>query len=270
VAQGIAQWLVNSVGDADNSWDHLQLDGVATTDATMAHLVATLSELGCTCHRQPGLNCWRLPLAESWDAMLGQMSKNRRKLVRRWQRDLEVESVAQRFTVTRADELPHAMRILVDLHQRRRKTLNEPGCFASTQFSGFLHDVAEKLLAIGALRMSWLEAGGQPIAVEFKVKGGETLYAYQSGIEPNAMHLSPGNLITTADLKAAVEEGWRHYDFLRGDEEYKALWGATPHGTHCLRIAANRLAPRLQHGLWLAGFTMKNWVKSGLTLTGMN
>lgn len=270
VSQEIAQWLIEATSDVDNSWDHLHLDGVATTDSTMAHLVAALTESGCSCHRQPGLNCWQLPLAASWDAMLATMSKNRRKLVRRWQRDLEVEHLAERFTATDADELADGMRILVDLHQKRRQTLNQPGCFASPQFSSFLHEVAEKLLESGALRLSWLAAQGQPIAAEFKVQGGDTLYAYQSGIEPSAMHLSPGNLIATADLRAAIDEGCAHYDLLRGDEEYKALWGATPHGTLYLRIAANRLAPRLQHGLWLAGFTMKNWVKSGMTLTGMN
>ena len=53
--------------------------------------------------------------------------------------------------------------ILVDLHQRRRQSLGELGCFASPQWAAFDRDIAAQLLAAGQLRLSWLEAAGAPV-----------------------------------------------------------------------------------------------------------
>ncbi len=66
-----------------------------------------------------------------------------------------------------ATELEAAWPILVDLHQRRRKSLGEPGCFASNSFYDFHRDVAERLLKRGQLRLSWLTLDGMPAAAEY-------------------------------------------------------------------------------------------------------
>ena len=34
-----------------------------------------------------------------------------------------------------------------------------------------------------------------------------------------------------------------------------------------IRVAPNRLVPRIRNSVWLAGRTMKDWIKSGMTLT---
>ena len=143
---------------------------------------------------------------------------------------------------TRLDELPRAMAILVDLHQRRRKTLGEKGCFASARFAGFYRDVVPELLRRGRVQLYWLEFDGRPAAAEYHLAGDGVLYVYQSGMEPELLEHKPGNLINLMIVRQAIERGYRAYDFLRGDEPYKARFGAQPRPSVELRIVPPRAA----------------------------
>lgn len=272
VIDAIAHWLMEASGrDASEAdlWDLLELDGVPTNDSAMAKLVAALSEAGCGVHRKPGLSCWKLPLPESMDEVYAGLSKNRRKVFRKLQRDSLDNGRLVFKLATTDDEFQNAMQLFVELHQKRRISLGEPGCFASQQFASFIEAVSNRLWEAGKLELSWIELEGRPVAVDFGLIDGDTAYGYQGGIEPEAEHESPGHLMTMSLIQHAIASSRTNYDFLRGDEPYKASWNAQPQTTIQLRIAANRTAAHLRQGVWLAGATMKNWVKGGLTLTGM-
>ena len=107
--------------------------------------------------------------------------------------------------VTRLDELPRAMEILVDLHQRRRQALGEPGCFASPRFLGFFRDVVPELLRRGQVQLYWLELDGKPAAAEYHLAGGGVLYVYQAGVDPDLLAHQPGKLINLMILRRAIE-----------------------------------------------------------------
>ncbi len=250
-------------------WDLLELDGVNNTDPAIAKLVAALSESGCGIHRKPGMSCWNVPLPSSWDELYGSLSKNRRKALRRLQRDAFDDGNAVFRTARTDDEFELAMKQFVDLHQKRRISLGEPGCFASKPFADFIASVSPKLWAADALELAWIELDKKLIAIEYNLLGADTAYSFQGGLDPEAIEASPGHLLTMASIRHSIECGRCTYDFLRGDEPYKSHWNAEPRPTVTLRIAANRTSAQLRQGVWLAGATMKNWVKGGLTLTGM-
>ena len=85
---------------------------------------------------------------------------------------------------------------LVDLHQRRRRSLGEPGCFASQAFHDFHREVVERLLDRGQLRISWLELDGTPAAAEYHFADRTATYAYQGGVDPDRLEEEPGRLST--------------------------------------------------------------------------
>jgi CelD/BcsL family acetyltransferase involved in cellulose biosynthesis len=84
------------------------------------------------------------------------------------------------------------------------------------------------MLASGRLRLSWLELDGVPAAAEYHFADQATTYAYQGGVDPDRLADEPGRLSTILFLRAAIEQGHRRVDFLRGDEAYKAHWRAEP------------------------------------------
>ncbi|MBN2473651.1 MAG: GNAT family N-acetyltransferase [Pirellulales bacterium] len=249
-------------------WDLLELSGCDAEDVAIGHLLQHLDERGYTIHRRVGPNCWRVELPDSWDAYLASLSKSHRSQLRRLQRKMFDNGRTVLHSVERAEELPRAIDLLVELHQRRRRVLGEPGCFASAPFEAFHREVMPKILLAGQLHFHWLELDGKPVAVEYGLAGGGVVYAYQSGIDPEAMDRQPGRLIIMATLKKAIEEGYRAFDFLRGDEPYKPHFRAQPRPSLEARVVPNRPAAQLRHHLWLAGSHVKHWFKSGLRLAG--
>ena len=276
VTAALADWLTKvntapadrSAGSGANQWDLLELTGVDAQDAAVERLAERLQSLGNTVHRRAGPNCWRIELPTSWDQFLARLSKDHRKRVRRAERGMLATGRVVLHSVERLQDLPRAREILIDLHQRRRTRLGEPGCFASSRFTAFHRDVMPELLRNGQLHLDWLELDGEPMAAEYQLAGSGVIYAYQAGVNPDALEHSPGQLSHISVLRRAIEQGCRAFDFLRGDESYKAHWRAEPRRSVETRVIANRPAARLRHGIWLAGSSVKQWIKGGLRLVG--
>jgi hypothetical protein len=264
VAQAVADYLTD-LGAAPSGeserWDLLELEAVDPQDRAINRLLEHLAQRGNTVHFRAGPNCWRIELPHTWDEYLAVLSKGHRRQVRRLERRLLHSGRAVLHTVHRADQLPEAIDLLIELHRRRRRTRGGPGCFASRRFTAFHREVIPQLLSQRRLQLHWLELDGKPAAAEYHLSADEVIYAYQSGIDPDVMDCQPGRLITLATLRRAIEQGYRAFDFLRGDEPYKAHFRAQPRPSLAVRVVPNRASARLRHGLWLAGSNVKQWIK---------
>ena len=267
VAGTLADYLVTNAQDDDPDalhWDLLHLDGVDAEDHVVSLLSHCLAISGCSVHRKAGLSCWRLELPASWEEYIDSLSKNLRRDARRLERDLLDTNRAVLHSIERLDDLPRAMDVLVDLHQRRRRMLGEGGCFASERFLGFYREVLPDLFRQGKLKFYWLEIDGEPAAAEFQLVGGGVLFDYQTGVAPEAMDHQPGKLLNLMIIRRAIAEGYRALDFLRGDEPYKARFGAQPRPSLEYRVAPPRPVAQIRHNLWLAGNNVKEWIKKGI------
>ena len=275
VASATADWLLAAAhgtkanGSKKHNWDLLELDGIDGADRIVARLVSRLSEKGALVHRSNGPNCWRIELPPSWDEYLALLSKSHRKQVRRVQRRMLESGRAVLHTANDEQQLLHGMKILTDLHMQRRNGLGEKGCFSSSRFTGFLHEAAMQLLEREKLQLHWLELDGSPAAAEFHLLGGGVTYAYQAGVDPKRLDEEPGRIINIATLQKAIADGQQGFDFLRGDEPYKAHWRAQPRCSIALRVAPRRVASQIRHGAWLAGRAVKKWIKNSLSQAGM-
>ncbi len=272
VTAALADWLCAAADGLDgerNDWDLLELNGVDAGDKTVARFVEHLTVRGKLVHRRARSSCWRVKLPGDWDTYLATLSKSHRKQLRRLERNYFRTSRARLHLANDDEALDRGLQLLVQLHQRRRESLGERGCFSSTQFAAFHVDTAQRLLRSGNLRLVWLEVDGRAVAVEFQVLGDGVVYAYQSGIEPEALEYEPGRLITMVTLKQAILEGRRAFDFLRGDELYKAHWRAQPRPTHDIRVVSDTPGARLRHSLLLAGGNVKRWIQHGLKFSGV-
>ncbi len=137
-------------------------------------------------------------------------------------------------------------------------------------FGEFLREAAEAMLATGRLRMFWLELDGRPIAVELGMVGDGVVHYYQGGIDPEAADERPGWLSFAASLRTAIEDGLVAYDFLRGDEAYKASWNAKPCPMAEFRIVSPRRSARLRDGLYrfhkMCKRHARRWLGAGAAL----
>jgi CelD/BcsL family acetyltransferase involved in cellulose biosynthesis len=259
VAAAVADALTGTYDD----WDRIDLAAVDADDTAVEHMLARLQERKCGVSRQAAESCWSVDLPSTWDEYLAANSKSHRKQLRQLERRvLETERVRW-HRVASPGELETAWPILVDLHQRRRKSLGEPGCFASAAFHDFHRELAGRMLARGQLRLSWLELDGVPAAAEYHLADGVTTYAYQGGVDPHRLDEEPGRLSTILCLRSAIEQGQCRFDFLRGDEPYKAHWRAEPRAAFDYRVTPNRRLARIRGDVLTAADRVTEWVRQG-------
>lgn len=254
----VAGWLT---GEGRGAWDTIELDGVEPQDAAVGALIQALAARGCLVDRRQRIGAWRLELPGDWKSYISRLSKSRRGGVRTVEkRYFETGRAVVRSADSPAD-VERGLAILHDLHQRRRQSLGDAGCFASPRFAAFLADVSRRFFELGRLRLQWIELDGRPVAAEFDLCSSGAVYHYQSGIDPEAIEDKPGWLMQISALQQAIEEGFQAFDFLRGDEPYKSWWRAERRPLLEVRIAAPRFSARLRHAAWAAGVRGKAWLR---------
>lgn len=249
---GFEQQVVDQVADYlasdQDNWDLLRLEDAGADDRTLALLSETLADREFHVQQREADACWQIDLPEDWEAFLAQQSKSHRKQLRRAERRVLESDRCQWHLVQTPAELEVAWPILIDLHQRRRKSLNEPGCFASERFTEFHTILSHKLLEHGQLRLSYITLDDQPAAAEYHFASPNAIHAYQGGVDPDLLEQEPGRLSLIATIQHAMNEGHWTFDLMRGDEPYKAHWRATLKGTVHYRIVPPRTTAKLRAG----------------------
>ncbi|HVA49347.1 MAG TPA: GNAT family N-acetyltransferase [Pirellulales bacterium] len=263
VADALADWLCQEPCAENPPWNVLMLSGVDAGDRVTCRFIEQMIARGSLAWSQPGPNCWRIDLPPSWDDYLASLSKSHRKQVRRLERRLFATGRAVVRIGSDPADLDRGLATLGELHQRRRGGLGQRGRFADDRFADFHQQVARQLLADRLLRLAQVDLDGRPVAAEYQVLGQDVVYAYQSGIDPAALDFEPGRLAMIATLRMAIEQGYRAFDLLRGDEPYKAHWRAHPRPSLQVSLWSTRAADRFRGGAWRAGLQVRHWLRAG-------
>ncbi len=95
----------------------------------------------------------------------------------------------------------------------------------------FLKNVAQLFSQQSWLRFRAAYLDARPIGVLFSFQFGDRIYLYNAGFDPDFFHLSPGIVAIGLDIKTAIDEGFKYYDFLRGEENYKRQFGVRKRST---------------------------------------
>lgn len=260
VASNVADYLTEN----DEDWDQLELPSIDDGDEGISLLAGELEARDALVSCQKAGNCWIIDLPETWEAYLAMLSASHRRHLKDCQKRKVESSRCEWHRVRSATEFDEAWAILVDLHSRRRAQLGDFGCFASREFGEFHREIAGILLDKGQLRLSWTELDCTPFTAEYHFSGPDTIYTYQSGMDVDRLKDAPGRLSYCLSLKAGIEEGFTRYDFLRGDEPYKAHYRGVALPTFDYQVYPNRRLARLRGHVALAAGTLKNWVKSSV------
>lgn len=104
--------------------------------------------------------------------------------------------------------------------------------------TGERHRFFSRLAAQDGWRVDYLEHGGAATACLFGWTDGSSYYLYNSSFDPAVQAVSPGLVLLAGMIERAITEGWEVFDFLKGDESYKARLGAVPR--QLFRVEASR------------------------------
>ena len=92
--------------------------------------------------------------------------------------------------------------------------------------AAFLVDLAKVCDEADLLRMFGLRYDKKLVAAALAFVHRNTVYAFAGGHDPDFESLGFGRLLLFEGLRHAFQQGCRAWNFLRGNEPYKLLWGA--------------------------------------------
>ncbi len=230
-AELLQAWLL-----ADGSWVRC-LDGPQAPAELSARAPETLGW-----RRIAREYCPYLALPESEEALAASLPRGLRKNLRSARNRLRLEGF--RVECVAQETLQEFYSALFALHGARWRSKGLPGVFGSARVRRFHEDAGVALLASGELQLLALrDAAGVIRAAHLGYLFGGRCAFYASGFDPALRALSPGGVLILSAMEAAIRDGCRGFDFLRGGEAYKYRWGAV-----------NRTNVRL---LWGRGFLGK-------------
>lgn len=170
-----------------------------------------------------GDRCPLLILPDSWEVYLESLDgKDRHELRRKLKKASRVEY---------KDLGPEAIDTLFELMSASDK---EKALFLDRDVQSFFSTLAQTFHNNGWLRFRGIVLDFRPIGIIFSFQTDDRIYVYNMGFDPEFQHLSPGFVTIALDIRTGIEEGFKYYDFLRGDEAYKLHFGAKIR--HTMRI----------------------------------
>jgi CelD/BcsL family acetyltransferase involved in cellulose biosynthesis len=187
--------------------------------------------------------CPFITLPGTFEAYLAGRSKSFRAFLRKRERQIATETGARPQALSGEDAVA-ALEVLFELHRLRWEAMgrSDTDNLARPIVQRFHRRVAPLLAERGLLRLHLLMGRGGPVAALYgfrdRREGGGWFSYFQCGHHPDHARLSPGVAMLAASIRAAIAEGCAGYDFLRGDEGYKARFQTGVRFIATLRLAA--------------------------------
>ncbi len=175
---------------------------------------------------RPDTPCSIIPLTGSFEEFWSARGKDLRRNLRRYsQRTRELGDV--QFEAA-AEPTPEHTRALIRLHRKRWLRQGEPGMIALNHAEAFLRDVILELARAGIAKFFSIRLDRDIVAIILAFLYRKVVFSYMSAFDPEFENLGTGRMLLYEALQWAFANGYTHWDFLRGEEEYKFSWGAEP------------------------------------------
>ncbi len=233
----ISNDFLSYLNSHQRQWDVVDLDSAASA-------CAFRQNIGAACGRvfeKRSFNCHFISLPDSWQSYHKSLSKKLRRNLRYYHRRLQRENTgAIAFhRITAEAELKGAMDGLIAMHHKRWHLKGQVSAFDERRFEGFHREMSRVALERGWLRFFQLKVDDQVIAALYAFRYRDVFYVYQMGFDPSWGRYSPGRLLTAHVIQAAIKEGARVFDWLRGEQQFKRAWANNMHVNYRLLLSNN-------------------------------
>lgn len=239
--------FLNHLVDHDD-WDFIHLIDFPETSIDLGLFARASKAIPLAFELEKGAMCPYIPLPDSVDVFLKELSSKFRKDLRRCMRNLERDY--HKVELRRYDEfgsVEESMMIFFKLHQKRWKLRHRPGVFNTREVRGFYIDVAKLFASNGWLSLYFLTANDEPIAAQYSFEYGRKMYYALGGFDPDYSRYSVGNLTLMKIMEKCIERKIGEYDLLKGGEQYKFDWTARYRRNLVMKFVNRRFASNLYH-----------------------
>ena len=221
VLKAFADQLAAERGD----FDILDLCNVPQDSPTRTILPDLLTDRGFATVVERQEVCPVIDLPDDWGGYLLLLDKKQRHEVRRKLRRIHATPNAIDWYIVNGrhnleDEIEHFVRLMAASDPEKAQFLQDEGNME------FFKTIVPLLHQRGWLQLNFLTVGDERVAAYMNFVYGNRVMVYNSGLNyQDYGQLSPGIVLLAYNIQHAIQNGYKFYDFLRGDESYKYRMG---------------------------------------------
>ena len=171
--------------------------------------------------------CPYMALPGSYDLLLQSLSPNMRENLRRRTKKIENKN-GMHLSTLRDEPIKESVDKLFILHNNRfkfkEKSNISESAFNGTKIKHFHYDIASNFLKKDCLKLYFLNLNSEPIACLYAFKYKNSLFYYQSGLNPDWKDWGLGTALFGYAIKDSINDGLKEFHYLRGNETYKSRW----------------------------------------------
>lgn len=240
--------------------DVFEIEGCGGNDRNLDYFCELLQLHDFAKHETETEGTWKVRLPDTFEQLNATFSKSMRRKTKAARKRLAQADVEIQFA--QPETLERQWATFVQLHQKRRNALGQLGCFADEKFERFLRSAISGLINMNRADLIVISNSGSPLAAIVLIYSGETCMMYQSGIEPERASSEPGYQSVMVAIDHAIKNNFKFFDFLRGDEPYKARWSTTREPIVRRKFIPSNMSAQLKHSTWVIGRSIKNYVSN--------
>ena len=140
--------------------------------------------------------------------------------------------------LTTEAEVASALPTFWEMHRARWAEEGGSRALADRAVESFHLESGRALARRGWTRLYMVHGGGAPRAGLYGFQHGDRFSYYQTGADPSRKRWSAGSVVLQAAVEDAFRRGLREFDFLRGEESYKAHYATTRRRLLRVRLAS--------------------------------
>jgi CelD/BcsL family acetyltransferase involved in cellulose biosynthesis len=221
VAWAVCGWLHRSPA----YWDVWALNGTPEASPTIPAIRQAADAYGFG-RIEEWVSCASIDLPITWEAYERSLSPRMRTKTRSLLRRLAARHHMRLEVGRTVEEVSQRLMSLFELHTRRWNGKGLPGAFADPKRRRFYDEIGNTFGPLDRVRLYSLLVDDEPVAHEFCVRDGATMFLLQEAFDPRWADEGVGNILRAIVLRECIEAGLKSYDFLEGASFHKASWGA--------------------------------------------
>lgn len=253
--------IFNCLEQQKNLWDLCHFNTLPAQSSIGIRLALCAAHKGWI-SREYSSRCSSIALPTDWEQYLGKLSSEDQKNIVRYTDRLKKRYATTIYRCLDEHRLSTCLDALFRLHQGRWLNDGESGSFASSDRRDFYQQLGRCLLQRGWLELWILELNGEIAAAQFAFRYRDTVFQLQEGYDHSRPSDRTGYVLRGEVLRRLISAGVRRYDFLGGEDAYKARWAAKAGFYRNISLAR----PFTYGGLWLQASDQstksKEWLRS--------
>lgn len=232
----VVEAFATHLQQSQDRWDVLDLGDIDSQSPTLVILQQRMAAPEYAIELRFGSVCPTMAFepGETFEGFL--RGSSRRENYRRRKKQLEKQPGFSVECIEDPAQLAAPFSEFLRLHALRWSGEGGSDGISGTDVQAFHRDATALLAERGKLRLFVLRVEGKAVASLYALRHGDTFSYYQAGRDPEWQSMSVGLVMLVETFKRAIEEGATTYDFLRGEEPYKAEWNNGQRTTMGLRV----------------------------------